>query len=208
MIIRLLLLSFCMSAIFSLPENIIATSNAPHNVLIKRIQDWISSLDSNVKSYENLKKIGKTSLPYLYKALNENFSIKTKKHIVQLISEWKTINSEKILLEYIHNKKVDKKIVEKIFIALEKIGTEKSLLPLSKFTSASEASISYAAVTTICKIKTIKKVPYLIDLLQHWNNQILKMSHKALQEITKQKLSAEYSVWKKWWENYSHENNN
>ncbi|BBM85357.1 hypothetical protein [Candidatus Uabimicrobium amorphum] len=194
-IILYLLCVFC----FSLPEKLITTTNNPHPLLAKKIQKWILALQNNNKqAYNNLCRIGKISQRYLYQALEKDINHVAKKNII-LITEKLQLANEDVLLKCIQNSSLHIRVREQAIVSLAKSGGQNSLKLLAVIAFERDSLLYRSAAMTITKLP--KNTKYTIQLLQHWDRNIVQTAHKSLVETTKQKYTANYQLWKKWWEN-------
>ena len=193
-IITYFLCVFC----FSLPEKLITTTNNPHPLLAKKIQEWILALENNNKqSFDNLCRIGKASQSFLYQALEKDINHVAKKNIIQIMEKLQLAN-EDVLLKCIKNNNLHIRVREQAIISLAQSGGENSLKLLTTMAFERNSLLYRSAATTITKLP--KNTQYAIELLQHWDRNIVKTAHENLVETTKQKYAAKYKLWKKWWE--------
>lgn len=194
-VITYFLCIFC----FSLPEKLITTTNNPHPLLAKKIQEWILALENNDKqSYDNLCRIGKISQHYLRQALEKDINHVAKKNIIVIMEKLQLAN-EDVLLKCINNNNLHIRVREQAIISLAQSGGESSLKILITMAFERNSLLYRSAATTITKLPENTK--YTIELLQHWDRNIVQTAHENLVETTRQKYAAKYNLWKKWWEN-------
>lgn len=176
-----------------------------HPELAKRIQGWIVQLEQpNSKvATENLIKIGKIVHSYLHRTLVSSNNLPQKKKILEIIKQNPCNDCAAPLIKCLENNQEDPRIRGESAAALELFPNPEVMAKLPKYAFNRDVRIYQSAAYTLCQFSSKSAIPYLIQLLKHWDESVVRKAHLRLLEITKRdRAPLEFAAWQQWWADY------
>ncbi len=176
-----------------------------HPILIKRIQDWLQSLqrqEQNSMILEDLKQIGQIAYPQLKDAL-EKGDEKTQKKIIEILAYLKIEDCVGILLKILQKETADPRVREAAAMALGEFKSIEILENLIRFAFHRDSRIFTSSSYALFRKPSRQSIPYLIPLLKHWDENIKNKAHLTLAQLTGQNnIPSDFASWQRWWTNY------
>ncbi|HNZ66950.1 MAG: HEAT repeat domain-containing protein [Planctomycetes bacterium] len=175
---------------------IMETKFEPHQLLKNRIETWIQSLEQKNSSFaiKNLVKIGKIAYPQL----QQHFPVATtttKEAILEILAQLKIEESVPLLIECLKNQKETVALRERAIEIIQNFPSKEVYQQLAE--CAFQRNIHLKASYALCRMDSKDAVPYLIELLRHWDSEIIHRAYDMLLHITEKKnMKMDYELWK------------